>query len=370
MTSPSRSTQVGSLWGSVKSRIRTAWRVLKSDGLAALVGLGMRKYETLRMQTVVRYIDPGGGLKSPRVVQIEVSSNCNLRCPSCSLSREVNPGRSMSPSEFESILDRLPFIPPSVSLNGIGEPLVNPDFFKLVDILGRRSTKCSFSTNGTMLTDRIRKEILARENIGYVAISCDGAEKATFEALRFGAKFGVWKDSVKRFVRSARDRQPNPIITSMRCLLSRRNLPEVAGIIDLAAELRFPSLSFADIVRNDSAAADLALTDDEWRALDKGKMIRDGNQAGVRVSFNFRRESTPAKGRGKVRCFQPWEYAMVLAEGDVLPCCAVIGSARARVMGNILQQDFSEIWSGREFQEFRRTAARGTNDVCGLCPFY
>ena len=274
----------------------------------------------------------------------------------------------MSPSEFESILDRLPFIPPSVSLNGIGEPLINPDFFKLVDILGERSAKCSFTTNGTMLTDRIRKAILARENIGYVGISCDGAQQATFEALRFGAKFEVWKDSVKRFVQSARDRQPRPITTTMKCLLSRRSLAEIAGIIDLAAELQFASVSFSDIVRNDQAAAELALTDDEWRRLDKEKMIRHGSQAGVRVSFNFRRDSAPAKG--KLRCYQPWEYALVLAEGDVLPCCAVLGSARARVMGNILQQDFSEIWSGREFQEFRRTAANGTNEVCGLCPFY
>lgn len=349
-------------------KVRTVIRIFNNSGWRGVVRHARNKMEILLFEHVVHRFNSERGYSHPRTVQIEASSNCNLRCPSCSLSREVNPGRNLSPDELRLILDRLPFRPDSVSLNGIGEPLVNPRFFELVDILDGRSISCSFFTNGTMLTPRLREAILSRRNVSYVGISCDGARKETFEALRYGAKFETWKEFVRDFLGAAHDRHPNPIQTTMSTVVSRRNLSELTGIVDLASELGFRSVVFSDVMPSDEVAASLAISQDDWAAYDKNGLVTRGNQRGLDVALNIRRTQIPPKVT--VRCFQPWGYAMVSVEGDILPCCAIVGSDQAKVMGNLFQQDFGEIWSGSDFKGFRRSAAEGTNDLCNRCPYY
>ena len=141
----------------------------------------------------VRYVAPERPRRFPIRIQIEATSKCNLSCPSCSHSREKDKGQHLAEEDFRRILDRLPWLPARVILCGIGEPLMNPQFFSLVDILAERRIKCEFYTNGTLLTTRIQQAILSRHTIDSLSISCDGAQKETFENLRLGADFERWK---------------------------------------------------------------------------------------------------------------------------------------------------------------------------------
>ena len=349
-------------------KVRTAGKVWREQGWRDVTRVAVRRLRDPLFRARVAHGRAFGPAVHPRDVQIEASSNCNLRCPSCSLSREVNPGRHLSPAELVSILDRLGFHPPSVSLNGIGEPLMNPHLLELVDLLAEREIACSFFTNGTLLTPRMREALLARQSVRYVGISCDGATKETFEALRCGAKFENWVEFVSAFVVGAKNRLPHPVQTSMSTVVSRRNLPELPEIVRLAARLGFGAVQFTDLVRNDPVAASMALTDAEWLAMDVEGLERQGSALGVRVSANFRRKKLPPAG--KLRCTQPWEYIMVSAEGDILPCCAIVGSDKAEVMGNLFREDFEGIWRGQRFSSFRDTSLNGTNAVCKICPFY
>ena len=88
----------------------------------------------------------------------------------------------------------------------------------------------------------------------------------------------------------------------------------------------------------------------------------------MKISCFFRRES--ALPRVIPRCTQPWEYVFIRATGDVAPCCALFGSEKGAVMGNILRQPFGDIWRGDPFREFRRTSASGANALCRVCPYY
>ncbi|HEV1994650.1 MAG TPA: radical SAM protein [Candidatus Acidoferrum sp.] len=352
----------------IRRKLRTAQRVRREQGWGALARIALSRLSYPVLQARIRYVNAERGRPVPQTVQIEASSNCNLRCPSCSLSREVNPGRHLSPEELGVILDRLPFQPKAVSLNGIGEPLINPHFLRLVDILGERGIDCTFFTNGTLLVPHLREAILKRHNVSYVGISCDGARKETFEVLRLGAKFDTWKQFVKEFLAAAHGRAERRVETVMSSVVSRRNLGEVGEIVELAAELGFRSVQFADVMPNDEVAASLALTDADRQHFDLNALQRRGQELGVGVLAHMRRKKRPPKAG--LNCFQPWEYMMISAEGDVLPCCAIVGSDKALVMGNILHQSFSTIWDGKEFQSFRRTSADGTNPLCSICPYY
>lgn len=352
----------------LKRKIRTAMHLFRAHGWRRVADTAVWRLRRNYFESRIRMGRAAKPRTVPTQIQFEASSNCNLRCPSCSLSREVNPGRHMSPGEFERFLDRLSFRPSSVSLNGIGEPLLNPHFIQLVDLLAERGIACSFFTNGTLLAPHVREQILARMNVNYVGISCDGASKETFEALRVGARFDVWKEFVKAFVKGAHSRAENPIETSMSTVVSRRNFGELSEIVELASELGFTKLTLADVVRNDEISAAMALSDADVEQWDTRALKAAATAAGVDLSINFRRSAKA--GSQALRCFQPWEYMMVSAEGDVLPCCAIVGSDKAQVMGNLHRQSFDEVWRGEAFQRFRSTCADGTNQICQMCPFY
>ena len=90
------------------------------------------------LKLAVLCVAPERPRRFPVRLQIEPTSRCNLRCPCCSHSREAGDGHDLSAEDFRRILDCLPWAPTRVILSGIGEPLMNPQFFALVDILAER----------------------------------------------------------------------------------------------------------------------------------------------------------------------------------------------------------------------------------------
>lgn len=350
----------------LQRKVRTGIRLFRAEGPVGVARFALHRYKYPYLQAFLRWFPERTPLARPHVVQIEVSSKCNLRCPSCSLTREITPARNMPPDELRALLDRLPFQPQSVSLNGIGEALVNPGIFQIMDILAERGVQVTFFTNGTLLNERVRGEILQRGNVVFVGISCDGASREVFERLRYGARFEVWKEQVREFVRAAGARTPKPIQLVLNTVISRDNAHELREMVELAAALGFRNHQLTDLVPNDETSAAMALSSEELAALDREGAVRRGAELGVEVAFT----SVGKRPRPRLNCFQPWEYMQISAEGDVLPCCAILGSDTAKVMGNLHRQSFDEIWRGGELQHFRETAARGTNEICNACPYY
>ena len=73
---------------------------------------------------------------------------------------------------------------------------------------------------------------------------------------------------------------------------------------------------------------------------------------------------------GTPGCDWPWRSAYVTHTGKVQPCCMVMGEERA-VLGDVVAEDFSAVWRGRAYAEFR-SALRSTTppDVCRGCALY
>ncbi len=341
--------------------------------------LGTRVHRGL----VARYVDAGRAAALPLTVQIEATSNCNLRCPLCSFSREARAGRHLSPDELARILDWLPFRPSEVRLSGIGEPLVHPRFFELVDILSARGIDCEFYTNGTLLGRRgVPDAILSRLNIRMLSISCDGATRETFESMRAGAHFDAWCTDVRDFLAAARRARAGTLSAQAATSLSLANVDQLEDIIRLAARLGFAYIYIRDPMEIDETAAEWCPSAAQVAAVsaNSASLRALGATLGIRVGFLFRRgvgshgqdlatriANSPILG---LRCRQPWEYIFIRANGDIAPCCAVFGSGRMPIMGNIYRDDFGVIWGGERFRGFRTQCATGANALCQVCSWY
>lgn len=350
----------------VGRKIGTVARLVRESGIRGLLRYASRRFKYPILRVAVQLAPGKAHLKRPHTIQIEASSRCNLRCPSCSLSRELGPGRNISVDELGRILDGLPFVPSAISLNGIGEPLVNPAFFGLVDLLAERGIDCSFYTNGSLLDETRRRRIVERANVAFVGISCDSADPERFERLRYGARYERWTADVGAFVNMARARSARPIGLVMSVVVSGENVDELEAIVRLAASLQFPAVQFSELVPHDEEAQAMALDSARLAGLERSALARLGGKLGVEVGFAGLRA---VKDR-RLNCFQPWEYAQITAEGDVLPCCVIVGSVQAPIMGNIHATPFDLIWRGSTFRTFRDGSARGTEPICARCPYH
>jgi pyrroloquinoline quinone biosynthesis protein E len=351
-------------------RSRQVVTVARVKALGNFVLSGLCRRESWRralLRLSVKYVAPERPRRFPRQLQIEATSQCNLRCPTCSHAKEKSSGQHLTEEKFRRILDGLPWSPEKVTLSGIGEPLMNPQFFSLVDILAERKIRCEFFTNGTLLTEARRQAILSRDNIDLVAISCDGSQKETFEKLRLGADFDNWKQSVRAFLLQARQRRGKSLNIAMNMVISKENLRQTADILHLAAELGFGHVFLLDPIPLDEIAAALCPPATEVSAA-RQELTKVANGLGLKLTCYVRRDRQVVKA--SPGCLQPWEYVFIRANGDVAPCCALFGSDQGAVMGNVLEQKFEMIWRGERYREFRRTSLAGTNDLCRICPMY
>ena len=302
----------------------------------------------------------------PLRVQIEATSQCNLRCPTCPHARTATESRHLDEASLRTLLDRLPRLPDRVILSGVGEPLINPRFFSLVDLLAGRGILCEFYTNGTLLRKDVRHGILQRPNIDRIGISCDGATKATFEALRVGADFDRWKLCVGKFLAEAR--QAGGLTVGVNVVVSKGNLGELGNIFELALGLGFDHIVLLDTIPSDDSTASLGLSEDQLSAIRRADYARAAAVRGVPVQFCFRMAGAPPQSLP--RCLQPWQSLFVRADGGVEPCAGLFGPDKMPVMGNLLEQDFAAIWHGEPYRAFRRQSARGINPLCRICPYY
>lgn len=116
-------------------------------------------------------------------IYINVISRCNLRCPFCSAGK-VTEKDYMSLNDYEKIAGEIEKIYnkelPVICFTG-GEPLLNKDFIKIVEIFYKKHFKLCLLTNGTLINDS-NCDFLKMFND--IAISLDSTNRSQHEKFR------------------------------------------------------------------------------------------------------------------------------------------------------------------------------------------
>lgn len=127
----------------------------------------------------------------PTRMAVEVTTRCNLRCAMCV---KQTPGNGvgdgdMSEAVFRRLLPAFQHLDALV-LNGVGEPLMHPQFEDLVRLARRNMREdawLGFQTNGLLLTPA-RATALAAAGADRICLSVDSAAPKTFRKLRAGGE--------------------------------------------------------------------------------------------------------------------------------------------------------------------------------------
>lgn len=322
----------------------------------------------------------------PRFAQIEPVGRCNLACRMCTVNDRGDAVGQMSLAQFDALLDQLPGLQ-ELHLQGLGEPMLHPQFFEMVAHAAARSIRVSANTNATLVTpERARR--CADSGLAVLSVSLDGASQAVYEAIRRKASFAKVLRNLDRLV-AAREAAASTLQLRAVMVLMRGNLDELPALVTLlhdhgvhellvqrlSSDLAQPELPARYIpIRSYVDAAELQPADLP-RA---GALFAAARERAQALDFTLHLPKlTPASGDGAGRCNWPSEQLYVTAAGELLPCCMVATADRAS-FGGVFDGDDAppegrllERWHGASAQQFRSALASETPpSVCRGCALY
>lgn len=206
----------------------------------------------------------------PARVVVEVTTRCNLACPSCVKHTQGwdLPDAHMAPEVFAALRPVIAQCQ-SLVLSGIGEPLLHP---RLVEWVAQAKAwnpgvRVGFQSNGMLLTQKLARELVAA-GVDQVAFSVDAQEDAVLGRLRPGATVeGIAQAFVH--MRSAARSRGRQVRLGAELVLSQNNLAFVADAVDWCGRqgADFVILSHLIPYRKEDAAQSL-YTAVSQRALD------------------------------------------------------------------------------------------------------
>ena len=174
-------------------------------------------------------------LVPPDVLQISVTSRCNLRCKSCSVWRQESDFNSeLHLDEILNVIDECAkWGTKEAHLLG-GEPLLREDWKKIASHVKKAGMSLVVCTNGTLINEDIAAE-LVESKVDILSVSLDGAKKETHDFLR-GQK-GAFEKIVNGITTLNKfDESMRPKVVLIMTV-SKHNLFEMKEYVDLASLL-------------------------------------------------------------------------------------------------------------------------------------
>ncbi|MBM4072532.1 MAG: radical SAM protein [Planctomycetes bacterium] len=333
-------------------------------------------------------------LALPKVIEIEATATCNLRCRMCHV--------SFMPEEVRPVLradliDRLEVLRGRRFIIGSGfEPMMNPEFALMLRKLARLEAQLELVTNGTLIDDSILSA-LADCDVRLLTFSFDGIRPETFEHIRRRAQYG---QTIKNILAVRERFSRRDTIFCINTTMMRRNLEEIPEIVDFWERANFDVVRFLTMVVREPEPELLRnslypIRHEYYRMLDAEalKVIEQERRISVSSKYFagcelarrfpanfFNGQVVSAHPRARVvtmtrqdaetgpypgmwfPCRSPWSGARILSSGEVQLCYQFS-------VGNLHDQSFADIWQGAKANKARALVA-AQRDICPTCDYF
>jgi MoaA/NifB/PqqE/SkfB family radical SAM enzyme len=334
-----------------------------------------------------RYFEAVGDRRGPLAeaepvcLYLEITNRCNLLCETCPRTFEaLEPPADMSWELFTHIVDQFPRIA-RVVLHGVGEPMMVKALPRMIGTLKARGTYVLFNTNGTLLTEKKGRELIAA-GLDELRVSLDAATPAAFRAVR-------GKDFFARIVRNVRaftdlQRQEGAARPAVSLWLTglRETIDQLAAFVRLAREIGVGEVYLQRLVHfpegqglaRPSSALFETLSGAEAESIAEAATL--AAELGIRFDASGASEPGTSLRRQPGEqpwslCRRPWSLMYFTAHGRAIPCCIAPFSVRGYdgfTLGDATQESLRAIWNGPRYQEFRRALlSEAPPAACASC---
>jgi Fe-coproporphyrin III synthase len=324
--------------------------------------------------TMVEFAQASGAnwpLERLPLVTLYLSERCNSRCVTCDYWRHG--AADMSFEAVQQLLPDLERLRTEVVLISGGEPLLNPHWPQIAELLRRQGLKLWLLSSGLSLAKHAKR---VQGLFDSVTVSLDGTNPATYAAIR-----GV--DAFEKVCEGIRAAAQLGTPVSVRVTLQRANYRELPLFVAAAHALGAYEVSFLAVdvanphafARQNPIAPDLALGAEDLPVLDQ--LLRDIEvQCAEDFRSRFIAQDVPklrriyqyfAAIRGlapypKVRCNAPEFSAVLSAQGKLNPCFFINGPS-----DDLDRQPLRQSLNSSAMLELREAIRGGSRPECARC---
>lgn len=250
-------------------------------------------------------------------IYIEITNVCNLNCEFCEPHKRKN--RFMTSEEFENILNKISGFSSHIYLHVKGEPLLHPDFDKLVKFAYEKGFQINLTTNATLLKNHLEiTKYLRQINVSFHATNNENLLQTTKKISDCIINYRIWNFNE-----------------------NNEALDLIKKEFNISEDLDFSKITNYTLAPN--IFLSLA-TRFEWPTLDK---------------------QTSSNGY----CHALKDQIAILVDGTVVPCC--LDNNGDIGLGNIFEESLEEILGKEKTQKiidgFKNRIA--VEDLCKKCTY-
>ncbi len=269
-------------------------------------------------------------------IYVEITNNCNLQCPFCSIDKRLK--QVMSLSDFERICEAIKPYTTSIYLHVKGEPLIHPNFSDILKISEKHGLTVKLTTNGTLLSEKgsiiLASPIIKRLNISLQAL----ITMTHFERL-------VYLDDLRKFLCTA------SLQGTFSISLRLWNDEKQTDIIELNGHIR-------DYFRTNFHC-------DDWQ---NGQMLIPHVYLSKEDEFVWP-EQNISINEAAFKCLGGKTHLAILVDGTVTLCC--LDATGATKIGNVFAESFEKIINSEPYQSalVNFTKHEAFFEVCKKCTY-
>jgi radical SAM protein with 4Fe4S-binding SPASM domain len=337
------------------------------------------RYIGVGLQNIVK---PTRAWAGPLHLQVEVTTFCNLDCVMCSHGTLVKKPKHLTLNEFIRICKLLR--PYKISMNGIGEPLLNPDMISMVEHAHQQGMTTITTSNMTVISSEMANRIVA-SGLSLLKGSIDSTDPTTYLAIRRRDMHHKVLEGLRNIRDAKRRAGSKTPYVRLQFVMQRANFRQIPQVLDLCEEFGVDAIFFQPLdLSNDNYVTPEMIADligdmdpDEFRniiELAAKKSVECSVVTNLLVlcrDFDTIWEKyrmVKAPDPETAVCMMPWSSLYISVDGDARLCCAFASSPEGN-LGNVFTEEFDAIWNGQNYREYRKEFARGhrPNKACRNC---
>ena len=311
--------------------------------------------------------------KGPHFLEFDIINSCNINCVGCYYHSELKNDRysdewkkfKLPKDSLYQLIDEASSIDTgNVLLTGNGETLLYPDIVNVVKEIKARDMGCVIVTNGTLI-DKEMIDGFIDVKLDHIIFSLWDYDERRYAKLRPGHESKLEK--IKYWLtRSGRAAYPK---VNVVYLVNAENYKFLEDMIKFALKYNVDKITFKLMRVYDDLTVNYFLNPDQINAVIK-ELNRLNSKYSKSIATNIKQfvqflsSMQPEKYLylnnflRSFPCYIGWFYAVILDNGDVIPCCG----CRKYVMGNVYKDKLSNIWNSPKYKEFRYKALYSKED--------
>lgn len=285
------------------------------------------------------------------LVQLSISSVCNLNCKYCYATDRKEKGSTlMTLNDFQRVIDEICSINPhtAFTLTG-GEPLMNPLCFDIAKYINGKGCNVDILTNGTLINESNIENI--KKYFWKVTISLDGSTKERHEMFR-------GPNTYDKTIHAISLLEQNKVQVHLSMTVNRLNIEDVSNM----AKKYGKRLHFAPLFPAGNASkseTDLSISGIEYyNALYEADGVNPLGycESTLDASLKCRR----------CKCAIGGTEVSISPTGDVYPCQLL--HYPQFLMGNIKEASFIDLYNNSDIVELCSKMTVDNIEGCKDCP--